>query len=324
MLKSKLKDVLSNTIKSKLKSKFNKNSPQEIKEKLESYLPKSYTLLKELYHLKIKENKSPNLNLAKKLKKYILSKIPADNKNDSIEDYPLLNPNNNLNNEVSFDINNNQILINDVVYQIIPLKSNDNKLTINAVADNAVTDNAVTDNAVADNSVTDNAVTDNAVTDNAVTDNAVADNAVADNINTITEESLKTFINNIVAPEQVISVVRLGFEIKTIYDIIVDSSDLISNEKQNDSNLDNKINEILELCLIIIDTCQIAVDSEEEDNIELIDNIARLIDDLNNEITCLIKYIQNNINLQDNISLNDFLKIIINLSYNLSNIIKNF
>jgi len=287
MSKANLKNALSNVIKRKLKTTFDKNSYQEIKEKLENYLPKSYNALKEMYNIKKTENNGKDLNLAKKIKKYILSKIPESNKNEIIEDYLLINGNNNdtndndNNNEVSFDINNNKVLINDIVYQITPLGTTNN--TSENIED--------------------------------------SDNKV---INNISEESLKTVINNIDAPEQIISVVRLGFEIKTIYNTILDSSELISNEKQNNSELDNKINEILELCLMIIDTCQIAVDSEQQDNIELIDNISTMINDLNNELTYIRQYIEINEYAQDNVSVNEFLKIIINLSNISSNIIKNF
>ena len=238
MSKSNLRDALTQSIKNKFKSKLDRYTSEEIKGKLENYLPKSYNALKELYHLKSNENNGKELNLATKFKKYIISKIPTDiaNKNDdndTIEDYPLLNINK-KDNEVSFDINNNKIVINDV------------SLEINSEND-------------------------------------------------MSKEVLKSVINNIDASKELIDVVKVGYEIKTIYDTILGSSELISNEKQNDIELDNKINEILELCLIIIDTCQIAVDSEQQENPELIDNILNLLNDLNNQQKLIIEYIETNV-----------------------------
>ena len=290
MSKSKLQDILSDKIMSKLKEKFDKTSSQQIKKKLENYMPKSYNALKELYHININNTKDKDLDLAKKLKKYILSKIPkTDGTNeideideiDEIEDYPLLTVNNNdKEKEVSFDINNNSILIDNIVYKIVPL-SVTNKID-------------------------------------------ETNESIEKPINNISQEILKNVINKIDAPQQIIGVISLGFEIKTIYDTILEASELISNAEQSDTELDNKINDILELCLTIIDTCQIAVDSEQQDNIELLDNISMLLNDLNNELTLLIKYIHNSMILQDTIIIKDFLEIIVNLYHIVTNIINNF
>ena len=111
---------------------------------------------------------------------------------------------------------------------------------------------------------------------------------------------------------------------KDIEEYKANESNQVKNEKQNDSNLNNKINEILELCLMIIDACQIAVDSEQQDNMELLDNILLMLNDINNVVKLIIQYIETTSNLQNNISVNEFLKIIIDLSYTISNIVNNF
>jgi uncharacterized protein YqgV (UPF0045/DUF77 family) len=268
MSKLILKSILTQTIKESLISNnTNDNDNDPVKETLQTFLPKTFNALKDLYILKKQNNKSfsyneiQNSDIQGKLKKYVISKL-NNNNTKTADDKNTDDKNTDDKESVSFNIKENQIVINNDAYNIVPVTK------INSDSEETTTLSCIPTNDNGENNYRDIDINN--------TESLMHEN---------TFKELKSIIKVIDAAPEILTVASLGFEIKSMHTYI---QDLIS--VATDNKLLEYLNQISELCLSIIDTCQIAVDSEQENNIDLIDNIVNILNELNDKFIEIENY----------------------------------